>query len=92
MQVKIFTLYDVKAVSFLQPFFLQNSSLAIRALEATLKDEKSAICQNPEDYTLYELGSYDDQNAQIETYDTPKVIQTCVALKAQLLQREQDNG
>lgn len=67
MKLEIFTVYDSKAESYLPPFFLPQIAQAKRSFANCCKDkENHAFGQNPQDYTLFHLGQYDDGNATIE--------------------------
>lgn len=54
-----FAVHDVKAESYGNPMFLSNVGLAIRGFSDACGDPASALAKHPEDYTLYEIGSYD---------------------------------
>jgi len=71
MQHKIFTVFDGKSEAYLQPFFLQTSGQAIRAFSDCVNDANHQFGRHPEDYTLFELGGYDDANSQFTIYETP---------------------
>ena len=81
MKTKIFTVYDSKAEAYMPPFFMQSTGQAMRVFEDTVKDEEHAFAKHPEDYTIFELGVFDDQNATFEIYITSislaKAIELC---------------
>lgn len=68
---KIFTVYDCKAEAYLPPFMYQNKGEAIRAFADTVNNEKSMMNKHPEDYTLFELGTWDDNSAKYDILFTP---------------------
>lgn len=74
MQHHLFTVYDDKSEAYLQPFFLQTIGQAIRAFTDCANDPNHQFGRHPADYTLFELGSFDDSNAGFALYDTPKNI------------------
>ena len=57
---KIFSVFDSKAELYLTPFFMKTKGEAVRGFEDVANDKNSAIGRHPEDYTLFELGEYDD--------------------------------
>lgn len=61
MKTKAFAVYDSKAKFFDKPIYLRNSAEAIRAFETEANSGKSAISQYPADFTLFEVGEYDDE-------------------------------
>lgn len=71
MLFKIFTVYDSKVEAYLQPFFMKSKGEAIRAFTEVCLDKNSNIAKYPHDFTLFELGSYDDSNATFNMYVTP---------------------
>lgn len=76
MIVKIFSIYDSKVEAYLRPFFEATAGSAIRAVsdEVNSRNEKSGFCKHPEDYVLFELGTYDDSNANFNVYSAPKSL------------------
>lgn len=64
MKTLIFTVYDTKAECYLQPFFLPTRGLALRTFTETVNDKSHNFGKYPEDYTLFVLGSYEDQNSE----------------------------
>jgi len=69
MMVQIFSIYDSKAGAYTQPFFAVNSRVAVRMFSHLANDPKHAFGMNPEDFTLFELGCFDDQTGKIDTLD-----------------------
>lgn len=60
---KMFTVYDSKAECYLQPFFFKARGEAIRSFTESCNDNKNQLCRHAGDFTLYELGEYDDHSA-----------------------------
>lgn len=73
MIVKLFSIYDVKAECYEKPFFMKTTSMAIRAFQDVVNDEnvQSAIAQHPEDYILFEIGTFCDEDASFQIYEAP---------------------
>lgn len=61
MELKVFSIYDNAVKAYNQPFFMLTQAEAVRAFSNLLKDINSSIAQNPQDYVLYKLGTYDNQ-------------------------------
>lgn len=70
MKIKLFCIHDVKAEAYLPPFHLNNEAMAIRTFADTVNDSKHPFSLHPEDYTLFELGSYEDDNGKITLHQT----------------------
>lgn len=74
MIIKLFTVYDCKAECYLPPFNMKSRGEAIRAFTDTLNDGTTPMGKHPEDYTLFEIGEYDDTNAKITGMQAPVSI------------------
>lgn len=66
MKTKVFTVYDSKVKAYLSPFFHATAGSAIRAWETTIQDKDCPFARHPGDYTLFEIGVYDDETANLE--------------------------
>jgi len=66
---KIFTVYDSKTELFMQPFFMPTTGQALRSFEDTCNDESTLFAKHPADFTLFEIGTYDDTNCAIVKHD-----------------------
>ena len=74
MLQKIFAIYDSKAESFTNPVYLNSTGLAVRTFSDSVQDPESQFAKHPADYTLFELGTYDDQTAEFKLLPTPKSL------------------
>lgn len=63
MKIKVFTVHDIKAGAYMQPFHMQTVPLAIRAFAELSNDKNHQFGRYPEDYQLFEIGEYDDATA-----------------------------
>ncbi len=71
MKQYILAVYDSKAEMFNQPMFFKAKPEAIRAFSDECNRDGSAIEKHPEDYTLFEIGTYDVETAKLEPLPTP---------------------
>ncbi|AXF52310.1 MAG: nonstructural protein [Microviridae sp.] len=71
MKVGIFSIYDSKAEAYLAPFTMMTVSMAIRAFEESINTETHTFSRSPSDYTLIELGTFDDHTAKIDILLAP---------------------
>lgn len=60
MMTKVFSVYDSKARVFSTPFFALTEGVAIRMFVAGVNDPTTQLCKNPEDFTLFCVGTFDD--------------------------------
>ena len=69
---KIFSIHDSKAAAYLPPFIMHKTEMAIRVFSDCVNDQGHQFGKNPADYTLFEIGIFDDNKAKIES-QTPKI-------------------
>lgn len=63
--MKLFTVYDSKARIYGKPFCAESSVEAIRSWMQICKSEDSQFAQFPDDFSLYEIGEYNNETAKI---------------------------
>lgn len=63
---KIFTIYDEKSMAYLTPFFMDTVGQATRAMSDLCNDPEHSFCKHTADYTLFQLGEYDDITSSIK--------------------------
>lgn len=71
MAKKIFAVYDAAVSAYKNPFFMDTSGQAIRGWIDVVNDEKTEFNKHPDDFTLFELGEYDELNGVFENHNTP---------------------
>ena len=57
---KIYSVYDVKSQTYTFPFFQATRAQAIRTFTNMAKNNEHHFSLNPEDFTLFEIGEFDD--------------------------------
>jgi len=60
MKHKMFCIFDSAAKAYLIPFFLPESGMALRVFGDCINSSDHQFGKHPADYTLFELGSFDD--------------------------------
>lgn len=83
--MKVLTVYDSKAEAFLPPFYMRTTAEALRAFESTCNDPESNMSRYPEDYTLFEIGEWDDNKGQVSMYEAHKSLGLAIEYKKQPL-------
>ena len=86
MLTKIFTIYDSKTQAYMSPFFNTSTGGALRSFEEACRDENSTFHKYPSDFTLFEIGTFDDNNAKISFHDS-KISLGCAIEYAQSNQK-----
>lgn len=70
MELSVFTVYDSKTEAYLPPFYMAAKGAAIRSFSDTCNDPSHAFNKHPSDYTLFELGIFDDQTSRFTLLET----------------------
>jgi len=62
MIYKVFTIYDSKSETYLQPQYCKTKNECLRIFTDIVNsnDSQNQVAKHPEDYTLFEIGEYDD--------------------------------
>ena len=75
MLQQIFTVYDSKAEMYLTPFYQNTINQARRVFSDIINNHEHQFSKNPEDYTLFHVGEYNDKDASFNMLDTPASLQ-----------------
>ncbi|AXL14593.1 nonstructural protein [Microviridae sp.] len=75
MKINAYTIFDKKSGLYNKPFYLVNHQVALRSVSQLVTDENSECAKNPEDYSLWFIGEYDDENATFASQE-----KECIAL------------
>lgn len=71
----VFSVLDTAASAFGNPFVVPHVGVAVRAFSDQVNsDSPNDISRHPEDFALYELGTYDTTTGVITSYDIPKLV------------------
>lgn len=83
MLLKMFTVYDSKVKAYLPPMFLQSTGAAIRSFEAAVNHTDHDFNKYAPDFTLFEIGEFDDQTCKVQLFTTPIPLGLAVEYKKQ---------
>lgn len=83
MLLHIFTVFDSKAEAYLPPFYMGTKAQAVRAFTDSANDPNHAFHKHPDDYTLFNLGKFDDATAQVHMLKTPVSMGLALEFKTQ---------
>lgn len=72
MNLKIYSVYDSKAQAYLPMFTVRSHGEAVRQFTDLANNKQTAVNKYPEDFSLMELGSFDDNTGTIDALDAPK--------------------
>lgn len=71
MILKMCCVYDSKVGAYLPPMFFRSKMEAIRSFSSAVADESHQFCKYPEDYTLFDVGEWDDSTCKFTPHLTP---------------------
>lgn len=84
---KMFAAFDSKAGVFMTPFFQARTELAVRSFAAALSRPDSEMRLFPEDFTLFELGSFDEESGKFEVHGAPVSVITGAVCASQMKEK-----
>lgn len=87
--MKVFSVYDSKAQAYLQPFYAVNAAVALRTFERAVRDETSDFNRYAPDYTLFEIGLWDQDTGELQAHAAKISLGVAVEF---LVEREGVNG
>lgn len=79
--LKCFAIYDSKANVYGRPFFLQSAGVAMRIFGDMANDQKDPVGHHPEDYTLFELASWDEDTGKFTQDGANRSLANGIELK-----------
>lgn len=82
MKIKVFAVYDSAVGAYMQPFFMQSKGLALRSWLDAANDPKTQFHAHPADFTLFEIGEYDEIEGVLTTHPVKVNLGTALELKA----------
>lgn len=71
MQLSMFSVYDSKVEAFIQPFFAPKTAVGLRLFKAACNNAEADFHRFAADYTLFELGEFDQDTAAFNIHATP---------------------
>jgi len=80
--LKIYSVFDSKAEAYLMPFFSQTQGTAVRSFISAVAEEGNLFRRFAEDYTLFELGEWDQRSAEFHQHESPKSVVGAWTVKA----------
>lgn len=66
MKLQVMCAYDSKARAFLMPFYTSQVAVGVRSFAEAANTPTHQMYHHPEDFTLFHLGTFDDDNATFE--------------------------
>lgn len=70
---EMFTVYDMVAESWLEPFFSPNSATAIRGFQEACELETHQFCKHAEDYALFKVGEFNGATGLVAAHEPARI-------------------
>lgn len=88
MKIKVFSVYDEKAQAYMQPFQMLHTGQAERTFGDCINSPKHQFSHHPHDYTLFEIGEFDDSSGNTTNSHIPlgNGVEFISAKKIELIQ------
>lgn len=81
MKINVYSVFDVKAAVYANPFYMPNDAVAVRGFVGAVNSPESMLYKHPEDYMLYRLGTFDDSIGLMTAENPPVCICTAASVK-----------
>ena len=70
----VYSIKDSKSNTYANPFYSINHQTAMRSFNQAANDSNTTISQYPEDFSLYHLGTFNDESGEIKSEATPQFV------------------
>lgn len=86
MKYQLVSVEDSAAGAFGRPIFAQSSGAAIRSFsdEVNRSNDENVMFHHPEDFSLYDLGTFDDESGRFNVHEQPILLVTASQVKVGL--------
>lgn len=74
MKLIIFSVRDSALNAFLRPFYVPAVGAAVRGFSDEVNRKDSEMFKHPEDYELFEMGTFDEESGDFELLDKPRSV------------------
>lgn len=65
MNMMACSVFDLKVNAYMPPFYVRSKLEAVRSFSDAVGDATSQFCKHPEDYTLFQLGWFNDATGEL---------------------------
>lgn len=80
----ICSVYDDAVSAFMTPFFVRTKGEAMRSFTEAVNNPKMEFMRHAKDYSLFCLGTWNDQNGSVSAFELPERL--CTALDVREVQ------
>jgi len=71
MLMSVFAIYDSGISTWLPPLYARNKGEIMRWFSEAVNDSTSKLAKHPSDFTIFEIGTWDDGNCKFDLLKTP---------------------
>lgn len=82
MKQRVFAIFDACAGAYLPPFMMPRDEQALRAFRECINSPSHQFAMHPQDYTLFFIGTFDDQTAKYTQPEAFVSLAQAITLKA----------
>lgn len=73
MKFNMYSVYDAVSLNFHIPFYMRSNNEALRAFQTALGDPTHEASKHAQDYSLYLVGSFDDDNGLVCSFPCERI-------------------
>lgn len=85
--MKVYGIFDSKVKRFVgPPFLMETPEQALRGFVKEANNAQSDICAHPEDFSLHELGEFDEEKGSFENHAAPVNLGLAAQYKRSVVQ------
>lgn len=70
-KLRVYSVFDSKVGAYMSPFYVRSRGEAMRSFGDAVNDENHPFHKHPGDYTLFDLGEYDEGSGKFTNESTP---------------------
>jgi hypothetical protein len=79
MNLNVYAIYDKLQQTFMTPMFQHNDGTMLRMIQQAVNDKESYIYKNPQDYSIYQIGEWND-NGELKGLENNRKVVEAVEL------------
>ena len=66
MRMNVYSIFDTASGTYMRPFYTQADGEAVRMFNDLVTDPEHAVGKHPEDYSIWRLGTFDDNKGDLK--------------------------
>lgn len=71
MLLSVFAIFDTTVKAWMRPLYARNAQEMLRQFSEAVEDPQSQLSRHPADFTLFQLGTFDDNEGTFEIFPAP---------------------